>query len=153
MRQGEITTGFVGFINKIQMTSLASLNGQVLWFFLCILLGIVDAWLLTSHADAIPLEKYATQQQASWAIAIYTAHNSAAEQMRQVGIWVCGILVSGVLGKSINNNFGNKIQRESAIEYAPVAAAKAGKPSEMHIEKVEHAEHVGVADTERGNRA
>lgn len=149
MREGEITTGVIGFVNKIQMTSLAGLNGQILWFFLCVLLGFTDAWLLTRQAAEIPLAKYATQQQASWAVAIFTAHNSAAEQMRQVGVWICGILVSGVLGKSINNTFGNKIQRESAIEYAPVAAAKAGKPTEMHIEKVEHAEHVGPNDKER----
>lgn len=131
-------TGFIGFINNIQMTAFAGFNGQVLWFFGSIILTIVDGYLLTRQASEVPLVQYANQQSFSAAVAIFVAHNQAAEQMRQVGLWLAGYLLLGWTGKSVSNAWSNKVVRESAMEYAPVAEAKArGKAQGQLVVKAE----------------
>ena len=147
---GIVPNGFIGFINKLQMTAFGGFVGQVLWFFGSIVLTLVDAYLLTRRADPIPLAEYAVAERFAQAVSIFTAHNAAAEQMRQVGVWLAGILVGGWLGKSINNTVGNKIVRESATEYAPVAQAKAmGKA--MGKGPVVQAEHVETVEAGNGD--
>lgn len=129
-------TGFVGFVNNIQMTAFAGFNGQVLWFFGSIVLTLVDAYLLTRQADQIRLtDILATdiktegmmvyQMKLNAIVSIFSAHNTAAEQMRQAGLWLAGFLLGGWTGKSVSNAWSNKVIRESAQEYAPVAEAKA----------------------------
>lgn len=137
-------TGFVGFINNIQMTAFAGFNGQTLWFFGSIVLTLVDAYLLTRRAIEVRLSDILAtdikaegmqvyQMKLNAVVSIFSAHNSAAEQMRQVGLWLAGFLLTGWTGKSITNAASNKFIRESALEYAPVAEAKARGKAAGHL--------------------
>lgn len=118
-------TGFVRFINQLQMAAFGTFNSQVVWFFGSLVLTLVDAWLLTRRAQPIPMSVIGNALQTANAVAIFTAHNAGAEQMRQVGVWLAGIMVTGWTGKSITGFYSGKNVRETAAEYAPVAEAKA----------------------------
>ena len=129
-------SGFIGFVNNIQMTAFAGFNGQVLWFIGSIILTLVDAYLLTRRAIEIPIPQILAtdinaegmvvyQMKLNALVSIFAAHNQATEQMRQVGLWLAGFLLGAWTGKSFTNAWSNKIVRESAMEYAPVAEAKA----------------------------
>jgi hypothetical protein len=139
-------TGFVRFINQIQMASFGTFNSQVLWFFGSLVLTLADAYLLTRQAEAIPWNLAGDSLKVANGVAIFTAHNTGAEQMRQVGVYLAGILIFGWTGKSVAGFFSGKNVRETAAEYAPVAEAKArgkaaGALDAERIRQVVTAEH------------
>lgn len=112
------------FVNQTQMASFSTLVGQALWFFGSVVLTLVDAWLLTRQSGEVPLFDVLDPIKAAAAVTVFSAHALAAEQMRQVGLWLAGFLLTAWTGKSISNRYANKDVRETAQEYAPVAEAK-----------------------------
>jgi hypothetical protein len=80
--------GFVKFINQLQMASFGSFIGEVRWTLISVLIGGVDAWLLTRESEA----------------------------MRATGLAVLGILVGSLVTKTVASVVSNKNVRDSSRE-------------------------------------
>jgi hypothetical protein len=115
-------TGFTKFVNQTQMASLGTLISQVLWCFGSIVLTVADAWLLTRKATEILYSRAVDPLAASASVSVFLAHNTAAEMMRQVGLYLAGLLIFGWTGKSVAGFFSNKNVRETSREYVEAKA-------------------------------
>lgn len=141
-------TGFVRFINQLQMASFGTFNSQILWFFGSVALTVIDGYLLTRHATEIHVQDVLDPLKASAAVSVFMAHNTAAEQTRQVGLYLAIVLIGGWTGKSVAGFFSGKNVRETSREY--VEAKERGRvravaditseKAAIRIENVERAE-------------
>lgn len=161
-------SGFIRFINQTQMASFGSFAGEVRWAIVSFMLLVVSVWLLTRRASEIPYDKIMVTVAAetpidtaksrgyrsgrssmraaersmmvSSAVSVFLAHNTAAEAMRQVGLYLAIVLVSALTGKSFASFWSQKNVRETAAEYGPVLEAKErGRATGKEIATKEHA--------------
>lgn len=159
---------FSRFINQTQMASFGSFAGEVRWAIVSLALLAVAVWLLTRRATEIPYDKIMVTVAAevpvdttrgnrfrsgrssmraaersmmvSSAVSVFLAHNTAAEAMRQVGLYLAIVLVSALTGKSFASFWSQKNVRETAQEYGSVLEAKErGRAAGKEIATQEHA--------------
>lgn len=115
-------SGFAGWINRMQMASFSAFAGELRTTIVLLALTAVDLWLLTSHATEILYSRAVEPLAASASVSVFLAHNTAAEQMRQIGLYLAGVIVAAVLGKSVTSLFGQKAVRTTSREYMEAKA-------------------------------
>lgn len=151
-------TGFVKFINQMQMASFGTFNSQVLWFLGSIALTVIDGFLLTRHATEIDVIQVLDPLKASAAVSVFLAHNTAAEQSRQVGLYLAIVLIGGWTGKSVAGFFSGKNVRETSQEYIEAkergrARGEAEVTSERPAIRTQNIEQVTVQKSDRPTKS
>lgn len=124
-------TGFAGWINRMQMASFSAFTGELRTTLVLLVLTGVDVWLLTQRATEILYSRALEPLTASASVSVFLAHNTAAEQMRQVGLYLAVVIIGAVLGKSVTSLLGQKNVRETSREYVEAKAKgeAAGTPA------------------------
>ena len=122
-------SGFIGFINKTEMVSLSSLGRLVVLIIGSLVFTGVAAWLLTRRATPIAFSMVHSPEEASMAATVFLSQHTAAEAMRQVGLYLAGLLLTVWTGGTIAGIFQNKVVRETSREalegQAKIAEAEA----------------------------
>lgn len=122
-------TGFAGWISRMQMASYTAFTGDIRSTIVVLVLIAIDARLLLAHATELLYSRTTEPMAASAAVSVFLAHNTAAEQMRQAGLYLAGIIAASVFGIRVANVFDQKHVRETSREayegLAQVEKAKA----------------------------